>query len=215
MKLTEIEIRFINESDWNPNHVDPSTLARLRASIERFGVVEPLVVREISPHQYVTIGGAQRLVVIKELGFETVDCVVVETDDADSRLLAQALNRIAGTDDPVKQQTSLDMILENIPRGEVLELLPDAVNSIGQAITFSPLSLIEHLEIFEKSRSVQLKHFSAQLTSEQLTVIYQAITHASEHGVVDEANPNKTGNALFYICQIYLSSVQNPIDARL
>lgn len=215
MKLTEIEIRFINESDWNPNHMDQESLASLQAAIQRFGFLQPLVVRELSEGRYETIGGAQRLAVIKELGIETVECVVVETDDADSRLLAQALNRIAGTDDPVKRQASLDLILETIPRGEVLELLPDAADSIGQAISFTPSSLIEHLEIFEESRNARLKHFSAQLTGEQLTVIYQAITHASEHGAVDDANPNRAGNALFHICQIYLSSVQTPIDARL
>ncbi len=204
MKLTELNVQFINESDWNPNQMDPDVLSTLRASIKRFGLVLPLVVREISKDHYETIGGAQRLSVIKELGIKSVNCVVVEADDAEARLLAQALNRIAGTDDPVKRQVSLDQILENIPKGEVLELLPDAAIAIGHAISFTPTSLIEHLESFEVSRSARLKHFSAQLTNDQLAIIDQAIAHASEHGAIDDANPNKAGNALFHICQNYL-----------
>lgn len=215
MRLTEIDVHRISEADWNPNHMDPETRARLRASIERFGFVEPLVVREVAPDRYETVGGAQRLAVIKELRINKVDCVVVETDDSESKLLAQALNRIAGTDDPVKRQTSLDLILQNIPRGEVLELLPDAANSLGQAISFTPSSLFEHLENFEVSRRARLRHFSAQLSNEQLTVVEQAVAHASEHGPVDDRNPNRTGNAIFHICQIYLSSAQTPIDAHL
>ena len=204
MQLTEIEVQLIDESDWNPNWVDPETRARLRVSIERFELVNPLVVRQNPDGRYETIGGAQRLSILREMQVDRVDCVVVEATDAEARLLAQALNRITGTDDPVKRQTSLDLILENIPRGEVLELLPDAANSIGQAISFDAPSLIQHLENFEESRSARLRHFSAQLTNEQLAVIDQAIAHASEHGVVDDANPNKAGNALFHICQNYL-----------
>ena len=215
MQLTEINVRSITESDWNPNETDQESLASLRASIERFELVEPLVVRKVANGRYETIGGAQRLSVIREMQVDRVDCVVVKANDAEARLLAQALNRISGTDDPVKRQASLDLILENIPKGEVLELLPDAANSIGQAISFDAPSLIEHLEIFEESRSARLKHFSAQLTNDQLTIIDQAITHASKHGPIDDANPNRAGNALFHICQDYLSSVQTPIDARL
>ena len=204
MKLIKIDIRSITESDWNPNQTDLETKTRLRASIEMFGFVAPIVVREVSRDKYETVGGAQRLSVLRDMGFETVDCVVVETNDAETRLLAQALNRIEGTDDPVKRQASLELILEKIPKGEVLELLPDAANSIGQAISFDAPSLIEHFEQFEESRKAKLRHFSAQLTDDQLPVVDQAIAHAKEHGSSDEANPNKAGNALFHICQQYL-----------
>ena len=215
MQLIEIDVQSITESAWNPNQMDPKTRDRLRASIQRFDLVEALVVREISPHRYETVGGAHRLSVIKELGKKTVDCVVVMANDAEARLLAQALNRIEGTDDPVKRQASLDLILENIPKGEVLELLPDAANSIGQAISFDVPTLIEHLKYFEGSRRARLNHFSAQLTNDQLTIVDQAVSHANDHGDIDGANPNKRGNALFHICQTYLSAVEIPIDAHL
>ncbi|NQW20349.1 MAG: ParB N-terminal domain-containing protein [Chloroflexi bacterium] len=204
MQLAEIKVNSITEADWNPNQMPPETRYRLRKSIEKFGVVELLVVREISPDRYETIGGAQRLLVIKELGMQTVDCVVVTATDAGARLLAQALNGIEGTDDPVKLQASLDLIFENIPKGEVLELLPDAANSIRQAISFDAPSLIEHLKTYEDSRSARLNHFSAQFTNDQLVIIDQAVSHANEHGAFDKSNPNKRGNALFHICQKYL-----------
>ena len=211
MHLTRIDIRNITESEWNPNRMDRGTFAQLRAAVERFGLVAPLVVREIGFGKYETVGGAQRLSVIRELGIETVDCVVVETDDAESRLLAQALNRITGSDDPEKRQASLDLIFEKIPKGEVLELLPEAVLAIEEAISFEPSSLIDHLETYEESRKAKLRHFSARLTDDQLTIVDRAVAHAREHAAADDRNPNRTGNALFHICEKYLSAIQAPI----
>ncbi len=204
MQLTEIDVNSITEADWNPNQMDRQARDRLLASINKFEVVQPLVVRKIGPDRYETISGAQRLSVIKELGMRTVDCIVVTETDAGARLLAQALNGIEGTDDPVKLQASLDLIFENISKDEVLELLPDAANSIRQAISFDAPSLIEHLKTYEDSRSARLNHFSAQLTNDQLVIIDRAVSHANEHGAFDKSNPNKRGNALFHICQKYL-----------
>ncbi|NQW20321.1 MAG: ParB N-terminal domain-containing protein [Chloroflexi bacterium] len=215
MKLVEISIDSITESAWNPNQMDLETRNRLRASIRKFELVAPLVVREISPFKYETIGGAHRLYVVKELGAKTVPCVVVTASDADARLLAQALNGIEGTDDPVKRQAALELIFEKIPAGEVLELLPDAKHSIGQAISFSLPSLPEYLNGFEGARKVRLNNFSARITNDQLETIGQAVAHAKEHGPVDSENPNKRGNALFHICKAYMEAVSSPIDAHL
>ena len=211
MHLTRIDIRNITESEWNPNRIDRKTLARLRASIDRFELVNPLVVREIADGHYETIGGAQRLSILREMQVDQVDCVVVEVDDAEARLLAQALNGITGSDDPEKRQASLDLILEKIPKGEVLELLPEAVLAIEEAISFEPSSLIDHLETYEKSRKAKLRNFSARLTDDQLPIVDRAIAHAVEHAAADDRNPNRTGNALFHICEKYLSSIQTPI----
>ena len=204
MQLAEIKVNSITESNWNPNQMTPEIRANLRKSIERYGLVELLVVRETSPLKFETIDGAHRLSVIKELGIEVVDCVVMTVSDAEARLLAQALNRIEGTDDPVKLQASIDLIFENIPKGEVLELLPDAADSIGRAISFDVPSLIEHLKTYEDSRKARLNHFSAQFTNDQLKIIDQAVSHVIEQGAIDNSNPNKRGNALFHICQKYL-----------
>ena len=215
MKLVEIGTDSIVESAWNPNQMDEETRNRLRASIRKFEMVAPVVVRETSPFKYETIGGANRLSVIKELGQKAVQCVVVTASDAEARLLAQALNGIEGSDDPAKQQAALEMILEHIPTGEVLELLPDAAISIGQAIVSGAPSLLEHLQKYEGARQVRLHNFSARLTDDELEVVKQAVAHATEHGSGHESNPNKRGNALFHICQSYLSAVNSPMDAHL
>ena len=57
------------------------------------------MVRPIGNERYEVLAGNQRLRVLRELDVDSVHCVVVDLDDADARLLAQALNRIHGDDD--------------------------------------------------------------------------------------------------------------------
>ena len=54
MKLVEIGTDSIVESAWNPNQMDEETRNRLRASIRKFEMVAPVVVRETSPFKYET-----------------------------------------------------------------------------------------------------------------------------------------------------------------
>ena len=99
MEITNLSIEQIREAPWNPNSLDEAMQRRLRRSIERFDLVTPLVVRQIEPGLYETIGGAQRLAVLREMGVTTVPVVIVDADDVEARLLGQALNRISGDDD--------------------------------------------------------------------------------------------------------------------
>src|SRR6266487_4544927 len=46
-KTQQLPLARLLEADWNANRVSPSLLAKIRRSIERFGVVENLVAR---PH---------------------------------------------------------------------------------------------------------------------------------------------------------------------
>ena len=91
MQVTDVPVDAIDTPDWNPNQMDPAMRSRLRRSLERFGNVCPLVVRPFGDARYETVGGAQRFTALREMGFESVPCVIVTADDAEARLLAQAL----------------------------------------------------------------------------------------------------------------------------
>ncbi len=99
MKIIELPIARLAGADWNPNNVDPAMRSRLTESLTRFGLVGNLVVRCLPDGLYEVLSGNQRLQVLAELGYTHVPCVVVDLDDSNARLLAQALNRIQGEDD--------------------------------------------------------------------------------------------------------------------
>jgi ParB family chromosome partitioning protein len=98
METKDLPVGSIVAAGWNPNEMDEAKRLRLWRSIERFGLVVPLVVRRNGNGDYETIGGAQRLQVLGEMGMTTVPCLVVEVCNAEARLLSQALNHIAGED---------------------------------------------------------------------------------------------------------------------
>ena len=99
MEVVELPVITIEAPCWNPNAMDDDMVSHLFRSIQRYGFLVPLVVRAMDNGRYETVGGAQRLAVIKDLGFEQAPCVVVSADGAEARLLSQALNRIQGEDD--------------------------------------------------------------------------------------------------------------------
>jgi ParB family transcriptional regulator, chromosome partitioning protein len=122
MQIVDIAIESIQSPEWNPNQMDEAMRPRLKASIQRFGLVVPLVIRNLGPGLYETIGGSQRLSVLRELGIEEVPCVVVEADDIEARLLSQCLNRIAGEDDLGLRAEMLKEVLEQVSEAEVLNV---------------------------------------------------------------------------------------------
>ena len=86
-------------SKYNPRKITRAELDKLRRSIETFGYVEPVVWNERSRH---VVGGHQRLKVLHEMGFKTIEVTVVDLDEKKEQLLNVALNRISGSwDEPM------------------------------------------------------------------------------------------------------------------
>lgn len=66
---------------------------KIKNSIKEFGYVEPIIVN----YDMTVIGGHQRLNVLKDLGYEDVQCVVVHIEDEHKvKALNIALNKITG-----------------------------------------------------------------------------------------------------------------------
>ena len=49
MQVVDVPIVSITPADWNPNHMSDGIADNLRGTIQRFGWVVPLVVREWAP----------------------------------------------------------------------------------------------------------------------------------------------------------------------
>jgi ParB family chromosome partitioning protein len=205
MDVTHLPLESITAAPWNANVMDPPMQTRLRASIERFGLVVPLVVRRLDDDRYEAIGGAQRLAVLQGLDMRTVPCVLLETDDANARLLAQALNRIQGEDDLGLRAELLKEVLEQVPQAEVLRLLPETAQSLEALASLGQQDLAEYLQNFQQAQGAKLKHLTFQLTPVQLEIIEEALARMMPQAKESqEDNPNPRGNALFLLCKAYL-----------
>ena len=207
MEVTEIPLTQLTNSPWNPNHMGAETLAQLRESLRRYGVVQPLVVRPMGPETYQVLSGNQRLEALGELGWANAPCVEVQLGDAQAQLLAQVLNQLHGEDDLGLRGELLHSVLESLPEEEVLAVLPETARSLQGLAALGQGDMAEHLGAWQRAQGAKLKHFQAQLTGDQLPIVEEALSQAMLESNPDRgANPNRRGNALYSLCLAYLES---------
>ena len=104
---------------YNPRKISKEALKGLQASIERWGVVQDIVVNS---RNRVVIGGHQRLAALKVAGVKDVPVTWVDLDEADERALNVALNNphISGEFDDTLQD-----LLQSIKDGIGLPAMQD------------------------------------------------------------------------------------------
>ena len=95
---TALEIQHVPLDDLhldpaNPRRIGESELESLTRSIKEFGLVDPIIARR---EDKTVIGGHQRLLAARRLGYRTVPVVFVDLPQEKARLLNVALNRISG-----------------------------------------------------------------------------------------------------------------------
>ena len=205
MKNIDINLTELSPAPWNPNQMDETMMGRLRESILRYGLVEPLVVRRMGENQYEVLSGNQRLKVLEKMGFKTIPCVLVELDNTKAMLLAQALNSLRGEDDLALKGALLKEILSSVSENEVLSVLPETTESLKSLSLINEMDLAEHLKAWEEAQAARLRHMQLQFTNEQLETVEKAVSLMIARAKVDGLNnPNIRGNAIFMLCKFYL-----------
>ncbi len=205
MKTVTLPIERLHEAPWNPNRMDNVSTQRLRESINRYGLVQPLVVRPTGKADYEVLSGNQRLGILIEEHARTVPCVIVDLDDSEAMLLAEALNCIRGEDDLCLKGTVFKKILENVPQQQVLSLLPETANSLKALATIGQEDLAAHLEAWQKAQSARLKHMQLQFSTEQLETVERALDMVMARARNSAGDtPNVRGTAMYLLARFYL-----------
>ena len=201
---------LLREAPWNPNEADEPTLRRLGASLQRFGIVVPLVVRALGDG-YEVLSGNQRLRVLREQGTGTAPCVEVQADDTQARLLTQALNAVHGADDLNKKAALVKEILAAMPAEEVAAILPetaDALRGLASIRQTSPESLGEQLAAWSEAQqaraAVKLHVTSFPFSDQQKEVVEEAVARALPRVTRTDA-PNRRALALVEVCRDWLT----------
>lgn len=90
MNVERVTLESLNEAARNPRQHNEKNLEAIRVSLDRFGQVEPLVVRRANRE---VIGGNGRLGVMRSLGWSEADVVFLDIDQPTADALGIALNR--------------------------------------------------------------------------------------------------------------------------
>lgn len=95
MEFKKLKISDLVPAAYNPRKkLKPGDkeFEKIKSSINEFGYVEPIIVNS----NMTIIGGHQRISVLKTLGYEDIDCIVIDIDKTKEKALNIALNKITG-----------------------------------------------------------------------------------------------------------------------
>ncbi len=97
LKINFVKIDLLKVATYNPRKWDDAKKEKLRESINRFGLVDPIIVNSAPKRKNVVIGGHFRLKVAKELGYKEVPVVFLDIPDIEKeRELNLRLNKNVG-----------------------------------------------------------------------------------------------------------------------
>src|SRR5678810_735069 len=83
----------LKPAPYNPRKSNEKQEANLKKSLEKFGVVEPIVFNKQTGY---IVGGHFRIRELKKLGYKEVDCVIVDLNEDDEKELNIRLNANTG-----------------------------------------------------------------------------------------------------------------------
>ena len=95
MKFQKYKIAELVPAAYNPRKklkLGDKEYEKIKNSITEFGYVEPIIVNS----DLTIIGGHQRATVLSDLGYDEVECIVVDIDKTKEKALNIALNKITG-----------------------------------------------------------------------------------------------------------------------
>lgn len=95
MKFEKHKISELIPAEYNPRKklkLGDREYEKIKNSITEFGYVEPIIVNA----DMTIIGGHQRATVLADLGYDEIDCIVIDIDKTREKALNVALNKITG-----------------------------------------------------------------------------------------------------------------------
>ena len=148
MEIQQVKISELKPASYNPRKWSEKSIADLKASITKFGLVDPIIVNGSKERKNIVIGGHFRLKVVKELGFTEVPVVYVDiSDEQKERELNLRLNKNSGEFDFDLLANFGEDLLKEV--GFVSEEL-DKIFQLGD--NFSPTSNDAQLDQLNKKK---------------------------------------------------------------
>jgi DNA modification methylase len=115
LSVQEVAIDELRPDPANPRRISDAQLEALTKSLKEFGFVQPVLARR---EDKTVIGGHQRLLAARRLGYKTVPVIFLDLTKEQARLLNLSLNKISGDWD----QELLARMLANLTPVEDIDL---------------------------------------------------------------------------------------------
>ncbi len=93
MTIEEVDIDLLRPDPANPRRISDEQLEALTRSLKEYGFVQPVLARRADK---TVIGGHQRLLAARRLGYKTVPVIFLDLTLEQARVLNLGLNKISG-----------------------------------------------------------------------------------------------------------------------
>lgn len=194
IKIVHIKASQLKPAEYNPRKWSESQESNIKDSIQRFGLVDPIICNCAPARKDIVIGGHFRLKVAKQLGIKTVPVVYVNIPDLKlEKELNLRLNKNLGEwDFEILAQFEKEILETAGFSKEELELLATEINP----------DIIDNIDIAEAGQGFRQMTFV--VSSSQAEIIGSAIEQIKKEVKPEYAdNENQNGNALYYMARKY------------
>ncbi len=129
IQIEQLPIGDLRPDPANPRRISDHELETLTRSISEFGLIDPIIARR---EDKMVIGGHQRLLAARKLGYKTVPVVLADLTTEQAHLLNIALNKISGSFDQellarllkeLEEVPDIDLSLSGFEDDELKKLL--------------------------------------------------------------------------------------------
>ena len=129
IQIEQLPIDELRPDPANPRRISDQELETLTRSISEFGLIDPIIA---SREDKMVIGGHQRLLAARKLGYKTVPVVLADLTVEQAHLLNIALNKISGSFDQellarllkeLQEVPNIDLSLSGFEDDELKKLL--------------------------------------------------------------------------------------------
>tara|TARA_Y100000401_G_C8319471_1_gene224431 strand:+ start:738 stop:1823 length:1086 start_codon:yes stop_codon:yes gene_type:complete len=96
MQIVEYNSSEIISAEYNPRQLTKEQYSNLKDSLERFGLVDPLIINKNKDRKNILVGGHQRLKIARAIGMDKIPCVEVDLTLDQEKELNVRLNKNVG-----------------------------------------------------------------------------------------------------------------------
>ena len=98
-KIVQKDISSLIFAEYNPSQLSKTSYLDIKKSIQKFGIIDPIIINKHKDRKGVIIGGHQRVRVAKDLKFDKVPCVELNLPVDEEKELNVRLNKNTGSFD--------------------------------------------------------------------------------------------------------------------
>jgi ParB family chromosome partitioning protein len=158
-KLVQMQLDRLQRGQFQPrSKFDGSKLDELTQSIASQGVIQPLVVREISANQYEIIAGERRWRAAKQAGLEEVPVVIRNIDDQMALAIALIENIQRESLTPIEEAKALSKLIQdfNMTHEEVSKVVGRSRSAVSNLLRL--LKLSDAIKTMLESGEIDMGH---------------------------------------------------------